>query len=297
MRNSNYGGVSLSSLTALSYFAYHTAVASPNQQQWPYLSLEVSCTGCSNNPPTITNTDRLFFEPPYQQPGTGGPTCAIPGQNPTVTNQWQQWDALNGCWWDNGAELGSGGLDTKPLSYFIAHHPDAKIINPSGLGGLRLAVGFASPTDQFDGNVDMVTVGVRGNSTSYDFEPPTCREADGNGDFHSKDGRQGDVQMDNDNCEESGHGGNGESDQGDGVDSSNRGDGQDFHSTKIESTQFDPMAGTMTVTGLGTTNGTPVTFTLVAVETGIGGLGSVSLIFSDGYSIAGDLLDGSITLN
>src|ERR1700682_63660 len=101
--------------------------------------------------------------------------------------------------------------------------------------------------------------------------------------------------MDNDKCEETGQGGNGESDQGDSVDSSNRGDGQDFHSTNIESTQFDPVAGTVSVTGVGTTNGNPVAFTLVAVETGIGGLGAVSLALSDGYSIVGDLLDGSIT--
>lgn len=297
MRNTNYSGTLLSSLTELNYWAYHTLVAdSSNQQQWPYLSLNVSCLGCSNDPTAPpTNTDTLFFEPPYQAPGQGGPTCA--NQAATVTNQWQQWDALRGCWWDNGAQIGSGGIDTRPLSDFIALHADAAIMNPNSLGGLRLAVGFASPTDQFDGNVDMVTVGVNGSSTAYNFEPPTCKEADGNGDFHSQDGRHGDTHVDNDKCEESGVGGNGESDQGDSVDSTDRGDGQDFHSTSIESTQFDAVAGTVTITGVGTTNGAPVAFTFIAVGTSLTSLGSVTMIFSDGYSITGDLTDGSITLN
>jgi hypothetical protein len=297
MRNTKYGNVLLKDVTALNYYAYHTFVAgSTNQQQWPYLALDVACTGCSNNPPTITNTDRLFFEPPYQAPGTGGLTCAH--QALTASDNWQQWDALSGCWWDNGGELGGGGTDTRPLSDFIALHLDARIYNPNGVGGVRLAVGFASPTDQFDGNVDMFTIGVNGNSTSYDFEPPpACQEADGNGNFQSQDGRQGNFQMDNDNCEESGHGGNGESGQGDNVSSSNRGDGTDFHSTNIESTQFDPVAGTTTIAGVGTTNGIPVAFTLVAVQSSIASLGSVSMVFSDGYSITGDLVNGSISLS
>jgi Big-like domain-containing protein/beta-propeller repeat-containing protein len=125
----------------------------------------------------------------------------------------------------------------------------------------------------------------------------TCQEADGNGDFQNQNGQHGDFQMDNDNCEESGHGGNGDTAQGDHVDSSNRGDGKDFHSTKIESTKFDAKAHTVTITGLGTSNGKQVAFTLVALETGNGGPGWVSLVFSDGYSIAGNLLNGSITLH
>ena len=305
IRNSNYAGVLLSSLTQLGYWTYHNSVpSSPNQQQWPYLSLDVSCAGCMGGA-TPTNSDRLFFEPPYQALGTGGPTCTH--QAATITNTWQQWDALNGCWWDNNGELGTlpgatGGTDgTGSLSAFIAKHSDARIYNPNGLGGLRLLVGFASPADQFDGNVDMVRVGVGGQNSpsdiTYNFEPPTCREADGNGDFHSQDGRQGNVQMDNDKCEESGVGGNGESDQGDSVDSTNRGDGRDFHSTNVEATQFDAVAGTTTITGIGTTSGTPVAFTIIALGSSLTSLGSVTMIFSDGFSITGDLTDGSITLN
>jgi hypothetical protein len=53
----------------------------------------------------------------------------------------------------------------------------------------------------------------------------------------------------------------------------------------------------VTITGLGTSNGIPVAFTLVALETGNGGPGWVSMVFSDGFAIAGNLLNGSITLN
>jgi hypothetical protein len=294
-RNTNYGGVLLSALTDLTYYAYS---AVNNGQQFPFMALNVSSTGG-----TVAD-DILFFEPPYQQPFTGNLSC--PDQGMPVMATWQKWDARSGCWWDNNGELGigcpcipGGGLGrVGPLSDYIALHPNARIVNPSGVGGLRVAVGFGSAGDNFDGNVDMVTVGVSGKgSTSYDFEPPTCKEADGNGDFQSQDGRHGDVQFDNDKCEESGVGGNGESDQGDSVDSSNRGDGQDLHSTNIESTQFDALAGTVTIVGVGTTNGIPVAFTLVAVEPRIGGFGSISMVFSDGYSIAGNLIDGLISLS
>jgi hypothetical protein len=127
--------------------------------------------------------------------------------------------------------------------------------------------------------------------------PPTCHEEDGNGDFQDQHGQHGNFQMDNDNCEESHHGGNGESDQGDQTDSTNRGDGRDFHSTKINSTKFDAAAHTVTVTGVGTSTGKLVAFTLVALETGNGGPGWVSMAFSDGYHNAGHLLDGAIMLH
>ena len=289
MRNTNYAGVRLTSLTELTYYAYLTTNAG-NFQQFPYLSLNVSNTGGP------TADDTLFFEPPYQSTATGGFSCAH--QAIALDLTWQKWDALNGCWWDNNGELGNGGTDTSPLTVYITLHPNAAIVNPSGVGGLRLAVGFASNTDLFDGNIDMVTVGVSGHSTSYDFEPPAaCTESDGEGDFQDQHGQHGNVQMDNDNCEESGHGGNGDSGQGDRVDSSNRGDGKDFHSTYIESSNFDAAASTVTISGVGTSNGVPVAFPLVALETGIASPGWISLVFSDGYAIAGNLLNGSITLH
>jgi hypothetical protein len=278
MRNTLYGGVRLADLTELTYYAYS---AMNNGQQFPFLALNVSNSGG-----TATD-DILFFEPPYQQPVTGNPIC--PDQGPTIMNMWQKWDAKNGCWWDNNAELGSGGLlGVQPLSTYIAAHPAAAIANTNGVGGLRLAVGFASPTDQFDGNIDLVTVGVNGSSTSYDFEPPpACHEGDGKGHFHGDHG-DGDFEADSDGCID------GDEDQ---VDSGNRGDGKDFHSTSIDSMTLNSLGDTLTIAGSGTSAGAPVTFLLVEVASTALTPGSVSWTFSDGFTNTGDLLDGSISLN
>jgi len=116
---------------------------------------------------------------------------------------------------------------------------------------------------------------------------PSCREADGDGDFNGSKGK-GNVDMDDDHCEDG---------QTDHVDSSNRGDGKDFHSTQIQSTTFDSGANTVTITGTGTSAGQPVTFTLVALETANGSPGWVSFAFSDGFSNAGSLASGSIQLH
>jgi hypothetical protein len=122
-----------------------------------------------------------------------------------------------------------------------------------------------------------------------------CGESDGNGNFQGNNGN-GDMTMDNDNCEEAGQGENGDN-QGDRVDSSDRGDHKDFHSTKVESTKFDAAANTVTITGEGLSGGIPVSFTLVALETGNGGPGWVSWTFSDGFTNAGNLVTGAITLH
>jgi hypothetical protein len=112
-----------------------------------------------------------------------------------------------------------------------------------------------------------------------------CHEADGNGDFQGQ--QRGNFQFDEDGCID------GDTDH---VDSSNRGDGKDFHSTQIQSTQIDAVAHTITITGLGLAGGLPVSFVLVGVETGPTTPGWVSLSFSDGYINSGALLSGTITL-
>jgi hypothetical protein len=209
---------------------------------------------------------------------------------------WQRWDALSGCWWDNNGELCApplgigpcGGTNTKSLSVFINDHPNSAIYNPTSTkGGVRVAVGFASPGDKFDGNVDALTVGVTAQNITYNFEPPTCREADGNGDFHSGQG-EGNFKFDGDGCKDG---------DMDNVQSTNRGDGRDFQSTQIDSIQFNNLGNIVTITGVGTSNGLPMAFVFVALETGPTTPGWVSFAFSDGYASAGTLIDGSILLH
>jgi hypothetical protein len=87
---------------------------------------------------TASGTDKLWFEPPYQT-------------NPTALNTWQTWNALTGNWYDDNGTLRSRpGDKTVSLAALIAALPDATIVNADGLGGIRLGVGFASPTDQFN---------------------------------------------------------------------------------------------------------------------------------------------------
>ena len=118
--------------------------------------------------------------------------------------------------------------------------------------------------------------------------PPPCHESDGEGDVQGANGGSAHVSSDQDSCEDR--------DQ-DQVQSHDPGANRDFHSTKIQSVQFDAATGTATIYGLGISNGTPVSF--VAVETSSGPLtfGTFSLSLSDGYALVGNLLKGTITLS
>jgi len=87
-------------------------------------------------------------------------------------------------------------------------------------------------------------------------EETGCHEGDGDGQFHGDKG-DGDFHFDSDGCLD------GDQDQ---IDSNNRGDGHDFHSTRIDSIAVDSPTNTVTIAGAGTSNGSPVTFTLVAVQ-------------------------------
>jgi hypothetical protein len=165
LSTNNFNGTPLSSLTSLSYWTYDVQ---NNGQQFPYLSIAVSNTGDPNCP-----SDKLFFEPPYQQPSSGNPS--LPDQGMPVMNTWQGWNALEGGWWTNCGLGGSGGTNVVPLSTIEAAYPNAVIAqDPYGLGGIGLNVGFGNSTDQFNGSVDDLTLGVNGVNTTYNFDPNTA---------------------------------------------------------------------------------------------------------------------------
>jgi len=169
IRNIDYAGTKLSDLTALSYYTY---MIENNGQQFPYIILDIDTDGDG------TRDDLLFFEPPYQNPTDGNPL--LPDQGTTALDTWQFWDALPGGWWSlyHPDVASAGAPQTVPantgvqsLSTYISAFPDATIVNPDGLGGVRVLVGFASSSDVFEGNVDGFTIGVTGTETTYDFEP------------------------------------------------------------------------------------------------------------------------------
>jgi len=51
----------------------------------------------------------------------------------------------------------------------------------------------------------------------------------------------------------------------------------------------------VTLTGSGTNNGSPVTFTIVAADSSLAAPGLFSITLSDGYNNSGNLLDGNVT--
>ncbi|MGP3920744.1 hypothetical protein [Nonomuraea sp. 10N515B] len=164
-RNTAFRGQRLANLRDLSY---STFVLSNNAQQFPYLILHVDTNG------DLVAEDLLFFEPPFQSPGSGGPTCA--DQPATALTTWQTWEAtLDDCWYGLDAvtfapSFAGPGIATQPLSDYVALHPNARIVNPSGLGGIRLLVGFALPADRFVSYVDNFTLQFGFFSRTFDFE-------------------------------------------------------------------------------------------------------------------------------
>jgi hypothetical protein len=117
-------------------------------------------------------------------------------------------------------------------------------------------------------------------------QPPLCREADGNGDEHGNKGGSAHFSFHEDDCNL----------QPGSEDFSDPGSGTDFHSTQVNSVAYDNVAHTVTIAGLGTNNGLPVAFTIVAVDSSLAPPGSFSITLSDGYINSGSLLSGSITL-
>src|SRR5216683_2290577 len=77
---------------------------------------------------------------------------------------------------------------------------------------------------------------------------------------------------------------------------SDPGSGVNFQATQITAATFDQVAHTVTLTGSGTDNGSPVTFTIVAADSSLAAPGLFSVTLSDSYNNSGNLLDGSITV-
>jgi hypothetical protein len=117
-------------------------------------------------------------------------------------------------------------------------------------------------------------------------QPPPCRIADGNGDEPGNKGGSAHFSFHEDDCNL----------QPGNEDFSDPNSGTDFQSTQVNSVAYDDVAHTVTIAGLGTNNGFPVAFTIVAVDSSLVASGMFSITLSDGYTNSGHLLDGSITL-
>jgi hypothetical protein len=117
------------------------------------------------------------------------------------------------------------------------------------------------------------------------------RHADGDGDVQGGDGSRSHMHFHKGGCG---------SDTNDGVQhDDNNGQGHHFQSTSVASGQYTTAVDggrTVTMVGTGVDNGLPVSFTLVAIDHD--GLipATYSLVLSDGYSFAGTLVSGTLSV-
>jgi hypothetical protein len=114
-----------------------------------------------------------------------------------------------------------------------------------------------------------------------------CHEGDGDADVQGKGASPAHFHFDTDGCED----GNPET-----VTEQDPNTGTNFQSTAIQSVAFDDNQHSVTIAGLGMSNGTPVSFVMVAVDGGSLPLDLYSLTLSDGYSFSGVPLLGSLEL-
>ena len=116
-----------------------------------------------------------------------------------------------------------------------------------------------------------------------------CHEADGDGQVNRTDAsgtHRATFHFDKDACEDS---------DAESVSEQDPDGHTSFQSTQILSVAFDDVLHIVTLTGTGTDNGLPVTFTMVGSDSTVVP-GSFSLTLSDGYSISGPLSSGAIQL-
>jgi hypothetical protein len=180
--------------------------------------------------------------------------------------------------------------------------PVGTVKEPDPLNSLLYSVTTASMT--LNGNAEAVPnlfgAGLGGNlfnlvdvAPAYDFNPgqptppfTTCHEADGDGHVAGEHGGTAGFHFDSDACEDQ---------SSTSVDAQDPGVGTDFHAPSFSGVTFDDLMHTVTIVGEGSNSGHSVTFTMIGVDNGTLP-GVFSLTLSDGYSVSGTLLDGSIQL-
>jgi hypothetical protein len=150
--NADLAGTSLADIDELSYNTYRSSSSTGSPVQVP--SLQISVTGSTSS--STSGFTTLVFEPVYNT-----------GQGAIADDTWQRWDAFNGgegVWWS------TKDLDNQPAftgyrtwNQIVADNPDAVV--------QAAFINQGSGNPGIDANVDAVTLGASGTSTTYDFEP------------------------------------------------------------------------------------------------------------------------------
>ena len=157
--NYSYVGTPLANLDAISYHAYRDSSSTNPGTQTVALAVEVDVNG----PAAAGGFATLVFEPDYQSGGNAA----------MQTDTWQTWDAYQGgtaIWWATKDIPGASVAFNTFVSWstILAANPDATI---AGGVGLFVGSGWAG---QFTGYGDALRIGVGGNTTTYNFEPPAA---------------------------------------------------------------------------------------------------------------------------
>jgi hypothetical protein len=115
-----------------------------------------------------------------------------------------------------------------------------------------------------------------------------CRHGDGDGDFDGNDGHRHHGHFHHDSCEDS---------RGD-VEEDDRDSGKHFGSSSVSSATFtsDANSQTLTMIGSGLHDGLPVGFTMIAVDYGDLAPGIFTLLLTDGYTITGAVVNGTLVI-
>jgi hypothetical protein len=114
----------------------------------------------------------------------------------------------------------------------------------------------------------------------------TCREAGGDGEQNGKRSGKAHFSFNHDGCNQT----------TDTASYSDSDSNVNFQATQVTSATFDDVGHTVTLAGSGTDNGSPVTFTVVAVDSSLVAPGMFTITLSDGYTNTGNLLAGSIAV-
>lgn len=159
----DYAGTRLDAITTLSYSTYRQSVDAGNN-----LAIALQFNADYDLTDAATGfMGRIVFEP-YQTSGGS-----------VVQNQWQTWNALSGKWWGTRSTVTKGGVSvsnpcvqTTPctLADLLTHFPDIGV--STSVGAVVLKAGSGWPG--FTGNVDKLSIGVSGVTTTFDFEPTGC---------------------------------------------------------------------------------------------------------------------------
>ncbi|MEJ7828661.1 MAG: hypothetical protein WKF91_10705 [Segetibacter sp.] len=166
--NMGYSGTPLSSITELSYSNFIEKRDSTVDTNALILEIDNNGDGLSDI--------HLIYDPRYQT-GKFVAGTSIPDLGNSKTNTWQTWDALKGGWFGIVKHPGDPDPDQGAVLYtlteFINKNPNATIVNNAVAGtpgGIRVQVGGPVSSKNFTGYADNFKIGVKGVTTTYDFE-------------------------------------------------------------------------------------------------------------------------------